>query len=277
MVCQPGAGSRRVCAVRAGCVRRAALLLGRGDSRHGAGRGLRLRGRLCARARRRGAFAGADEPHSGNERPRFRGRGPTGGHHGRPASGGACAGTVLSARSRKPQEQLARGQHRHERGRPQVPQVRRHASLRPRVGSRARGRSNRALRRPDAQEQDGLRPRGPVRGQRGHARRRDGGHAAPAAAAPGARGALVRVRGHRRGGGGGAGGVRGGLAAGGAGNRGSFHAGSRARIHRRGERPRRATPICSSNSTGAKRPCPARSRNCAPCCSGREPSRPKRR
>jgi hypothetical protein len=54
-----------------------------------------------------------------------------------------AARPLLSARSREPREQFHRRQHRHQRRRPALPQIRRHPRLRPRPRSRAGRRHHR--------------------------------------------------------------------------------------------------------------------------------------
>ena len=110
---------------------------------HAARRRPRLRRRLRAGARRHRALAGAHEPHQGNQRRRFCGRRPAGREHAEAPGGGREAGPVLSARPRQPRGQLHRRQHRHQRRRPALPQIRRHPRLRPRPGSRAGRRHGR--------------------------------------------------------------------------------------------------------------------------------------
>ena len=190
VVCQPRAGSGRVRALDGRRVPPAAFLLGTRRARDGAGRGLRLRRWLRADARRRGAFPRAHEPRARTQRTRLRRRRAAGRHHGRPPGGGTRAGTLLSARSREPEKQHARGQHRHQRGRAALPEIRRHATLRSRAGSRAGDGRGRALRRAYAQEQNRLRSRGPVRGQRGTAGRGHGERPCACCRMPPARAAI---------------------------------------------------------------------------------------
>ena len=251
--------------------------LGEWRPRHGPRRGLRLRRGRGADAWGRRVVPGSHDAGPGAERAGFRRRRPARRHHGRTPGGGAGTGAVLPARPGQPETLVARWQHRHQRRRAEVSEIRRHAALRPRSGGRAGERGRGALRRADAQEQDRVRPRRPVRRLRGDARRGHGGDVAAAAVTPGAGSAVVRVCGHPGGGGGGAGRVRGGLAAGGVGDRGPVHAGGGAGARRRGEGAGgRGAPVVGAG-TGGKPRCAGRSRNCAGCCSASAGSSPRRR
>ena len=68
------------------------------------------------------------------------------------------AGPVLSARPGQPGRLQHRRQHRHQRRRPALPEVRRHPRLRARAGGGAGRRHGHAAGQPHPQEQDRLRP-----------------------------------------------------------------------------------------------------------------------
>ncbi len=151
---------------------------------HAARGGSWLCGRLRACPRRHRAFAGTHEPHQGNQRRRLCGRGPSRRQHQETPAGSRKAGALLSAGPGQPGGQCDRRQHHHQCRRPALPQIWRHPRLRPRPGSRPRGRHGPAAGRAHPQEQDGLRAAPAVRRLRGPARRRHRGHfeaAAPAA------------------------------------------------------------------------------------------------
>ena len=164
------------------------------DSRDRARRGLWLRRRLRAGARRDRAFARADESDQGNQfRRRDCGRGARR-HHRRTAGRGSRAEALLSARSREPARLQHRRKRRDERRRPALSEIWRHPPLRHWPRGRARERRSSAHRRARAQKQDRLRPDRPLRRLRRIARRGHRNHRAPAPVAPGARHSFGRLR-----------------------------------------------------------------------------------
>ena len=106
------------------------------------------------------------------------------------------ARAFLSARSRQPREQFHRRQHRHQRRRPALLEIRRHPRLRPRPRSRPGRRHHRPARRTHAQKQNRLRSAPAVRRLGRPARRRHRGdvETASAAAVPRQPGRRLQLR-----------------------------------------------------------------------------------
>ena len=148
------------------------------DPGHRPRRGTRLCRRLRAEAGRHRGFVRENEPGARDQRRRWRRGGAAGRDHGRVPGAGAPARAALSARPGEPEGMLARRQRRDQRGRAALPEVRRHAPLRPRAAGRAGRRDAGPGRRPDAKEQKRLRPRRHLRRLGGPARPGDRDHAA---------------------------------------------------------------------------------------------------
>ena len=118
-----------------------------------------------------------------------RGR-PAGRDHPGSAARGREARLLLPARPGQRLPVHGRRQRGDQRGRPALPEVRRHRRLRPGAGGRAGGRARAAPGRPDDQGRGRVRPQAALHRVGGHAGRRHRDHGA---ADPQARGAVDRA------------------------------------------------------------------------------------
>ncbi len=93
-------------------------------------RGGGIRRRVRSRARRHQPFPGTDEPYPGDIPGRRRCRGGTRSYHSGSPAGSSCSGMVLPAGPGLQKGMQHRRKHRHERRRPQMPEIWSHQSLR---------------------------------------------------------------------------------------------------------------------------------------------------
>lgn len=108
----------------------AALRILHEHPRHGPRRRGGIRRRVRSRARRHQPFPGTDEPYPGDIPGRRRCRGGTRSYHSGSPAGSPCSGMVLPAGPGLQKGMQHRRKHRHERRRPQMPEIWSHQSLR---------------------------------------------------------------------------------------------------------------------------------------------------
>ena len=164
MVCESSAGGGRLREIDGAGEQAAAVRFGEENSGYGARRGIWLRGRLRAGARRDRALARADESDQGNQFCRCdRDRG-AGSDHGRSAGQGAGTATVLSAGSGEHEGLHHRREHRDECRRAALFEIWSDAQLCDRARGGAGQRRGLAHGRAGAQEQDRVQSDRAVRG-----------------------------------------------------------------------------------------------------------------